>query len=144
VLIPDVGFGVSQVLPVLVQCYYAPEGSIIVFEQPEIHLHPRVQASLADVFIDAAKERSVQIIVESHSEHLVRRLQRRVAEAKDVSNADIALYFASTPLDASSSSLEKLDVDLFGNIVNWPADFFGDELGELAAMATAAATRSSG
>jgi predicted ATPase len=141
VLIPDVGFGVSQVLPVLVQCYFAPEGSIIVFEQPEIHLHPRVQAALADVFIDAAKERRVQIVVESHSEHLLRRLQRRVAEAESVTNEDIALYFVETRRDSSASELQKLEIDLFGNITNWPAGFFGDELGELAAMAAAAARR---
>ncbi|MBC6473671.1 MAG: AAA family ATPase [Hormoscilla sp. GM102CHS1] len=78
VLITDVDFGVSQILPVL--CYYAPVGSIIILEQPEIHLHPAVQAGLADVLIDAINTRKVQIILESHSEHLLRRLQRRVAE----------------------------------------------------------------
>ena len=51
-LITDVGFGVSQILPVLVLCYYVPEGSTIILEQPEIHLHPSVQAGLADVLID--------------------------------------------------------------------------------------------
>ena len=53
VLITDVGVGVSQVLPVLVQSFYAAEGSTVIFEQPEIHLHPRVQADLADVLVDA-------------------------------------------------------------------------------------------
>ena len=80
VLITDVGFGVSQILPVLVLCYYVPEGSIVLLEQPEIHLHPSVQSGLADVFIDAVKNRNIQIILESHSEHLLRRFQRRIAE----------------------------------------------------------------
>jgi len=80
VLITDVGFGVSQVLPVITLCYYAPRGSVVVLEQPEIHLHPSVQAGLADVFLHAAKTQGIQILVESHSEHLLRRLQRRVAE----------------------------------------------------------------
>ena len=62
VLITDVGFGVSQILPVLVLCYYVPEGSIVLLEQPEIHLHPSVQSGLADVFIDAVKNRNIQII----------------------------------------------------------------------------------
>ena len=66
VLLTDVGFGVSQILPVLVLCYYVPENSIILLEQPEIHLHPAVQMGLADVFIDAVKTRKIQIIVESH------------------------------------------------------------------------------
>ncbi len=94
VVVTDVGFGVSQVLPVLTICYYVPEGSTIVLEQPEIHLHPSVQAGLADVFIDAWRTRNVQIVVESHSEHLLRRLQRRIAEGEgDLNPEDVALYF---------------------------------------------------
>ena len=92
VLMTDVGFGVSQILPVLVLCFYVPEGSTVILEQPEIHLHPLAQAGLADVFIDAWKKRKVQILVESHSEHLLRRLQRRVAE-ESISANDIGLFF---------------------------------------------------
>ena len=76
----DVGFGVSQVLPVLTLCYYAPEGSILILEQPEAHLHPKAQSELADVLIDVVKNRNIQIILESHSEHLLLRLMRRIAE----------------------------------------------------------------
>ncbi len=130
VLITDVGFGVSQILPVLVMCYYVPEGSIILLEQPEIHLHPSVQMGLADVFIDVIKNRNVQIILESHSEHLLNRLQRRLAE-KALEQKDIALYFCDT--GAAGSNLKPLDIDSFGNIANWPADFFGDQFGEIAA-----------
>ena len=81
-MLTDVGFGVSQVLPVLVLLYYVPEGSIVLMEQPEIHLHPSVQSELADVMLSVAKRRNVQIIVESHSEHLLRRFQRRAAEKR--------------------------------------------------------------
>jgi predicted ATPase len=138
VLITDVGFGVSQILPAIVLCYYAPEGSIIILEQPEIHLHPAVQAGLADVFIDAVKTRNVQIIFESHSEHLLRRLQLRIAE-QSVSPDFIALYFCEA--DNGRSRLTSLDVDLFGNILNWPENFFGDPFGEMAAMTKAAIDR---
>jgi hypothetical protein len=134
VLITDVGFGVSQVLPVLVLCYYVPEGSTILLEQPEIHLHPSVQAGLADVFIDAVKRRRIQIILESHSEHLLRRLQRRIAE-EHFSPDDAALYFCSTV--NGTSQLTPLQIDVFGNISNWPEGFFGDEFGEMAAMSQA-------
>jgi hypothetical protein len=138
VLITDVGFGVSQILPVITLCYYAPEGSTVILEQPEIHLHPRVQSGLADVFVDVVKKRNVQIILESHSEHLLRRLQVRIAEEK-LSREDATLYFCST--GKGQSQLMKLELDLFGNIVNWPPDFFGDEMAEIAAMQKAIMAR---
>jgi AAA15 family ATPase/GTPase len=141
VLITDVGFGVSQILPVLVLCYYVPEGSTIIFEQPEIHLHPSVQAGLADVFIDVIKTRNVQIILESHSEHLLRRLQRRIAEEhKDMTAEDAALYFCSID-DTGTSKLTELELDTYGSINNWPQGFFGDEMGDLVAMTEAAMRR---
>lgn len=130
VRITDMGIGVSQVLPVLVLCYYVPEGSTVILEQPELHLHPSVQAGLADVFIDCIENRGLQIILESHSEHMLRRLQRRIAEAKfDRENA--CLYFCEQ--SSGVSSITNLVVDLFGDIHNWPDDFFGDLLGEMVA-----------
>jgi predicted ATPase len=138
VLITDVGFGVSQILPAIVLSYYAPKGSIIILEQPEIHLHPAVQAGLADVMIDAVKTRNIQIIFESHSEHLLKRLQRRIAEQK-LSPDTMALYFCES--ENGGSRLTPLDVDLFGNILNWPKEFFGDQFGEMAAMTKAAMER---
>jgi len=128
VLITDVGFGVSQLLPVLTICYYAPSGSTIIIEQPEIHLHPVVQAGLADVFIDAVKHNQVQIIVESHSEYLLRRLQRRIAE-QDLKESDAALYFCHH--DGRKSILTSLELDLFGSIRNWPDGFFGNDIEEI-------------
>jgi len=118
VKITDVGFGISQILPVIALCYYVPGGSTIILEQPEIHLHPSVQAGLADVFIDAIRSRKIQIIVESHSEHLLRRLQRRIAEGKTLDSKDVALYFCK--FDGKESELDPLDVDSYGNIKNWP------------------------
>ena len=138
VLITDVGFGVSQILPVLVLCYYVPEGSIILLEQPEIHLHPSVQSSLADVLIDVVKNRNIQVIVESHSEHLLRRLQRRIAEEVIAADA-LALYFCR--IDNGESKIDRLNVDEEGNITNWPPGFFGDEMGDLIAMSEAAFKR---
>lgn len=138
VLITDVGFGVSQILPAIALCYYAPEGSTLIMEQPEIHLHPSVQSGLADVFIDAVKNRRIQIIFESHSEHLLRRLRLRIAEER-LSPEKTALYFCEA--DAQGSRLTPLQIDLLGNISNWPKDFFGDEFGEMAAMSKAALQR---
>ena len=128
VRLTDVGFGVSQVLPVLVLCYYAPEGSILILEQPEAHLHPKVQSELGDVLIDAAKSRNLQIILESHSEHLLHRLMLRTAEAQ-LSVHDTALYFCQ--INEGVSDIEPLQVDEYGNISNWPQEFFGDVTGDL-------------
>ena len=124
----DVGFGVSQVLPLLTQCYHVPENSILIFEQPEVHLHPKVQSDLADVLIDVVKNRNVQIILESHSEHLLLRLMRRIAE-EDIAADQTALYFCE--INNGTSEIERLKVDEYGNISNWPQDFFGDSTGEL-------------
>ncbi len=138
VSVTDVGFGVSQVLPVLVQIFYAPSRSFVILEQPEIHLHPAAQSELGDVLLAAVKERDVQLLVETHSEHLLRRLQRRVAEG-GIGHDEIALYFVETR--HGRSEIHELNVDLYGNIVNWPNDFFGDEIGDLSAMTEAAIRR---
>ena len=88
------------------------------------------------MFIDAIKVRKIQILLESHSEHLLRRLQRRIAEqAEEFTANDVALYFCD--YQDGESVLLPLTVDLLGNIHNWPKDFFGDELGEVAAMTRA-------
>ena len=139
--LPDVGFGISQVLPVLVQCFYAPPGSIILMEQPEIHLHPRAQSALADVMIDVinsrenGKDRNIQLIIETHSEHFLRRLQRRIAENK-VDREKVSAYFAN--ITKTPATLSLLQIDIFGNIQNWPENFFGDEMGDVTAQAKAA------
>jgi predicted ATPase len=116
----DVGFGVSQVLPVLVQCFYAPPGSTTILEQPEVHLHPSAQAVLADLFIDAiaatdemGKPHNIQLLIESHSEHFLRRLQRRIAEQK-IRSIDTAIYFAE--MTSYGSILKRLEMDDYGNI----------------------------
>jgi predicted ATPase len=143
VRLTDVGFGISQVLPVIVECFYVPAHSIVIFEQPEIHLHPSVQADLADLFIEAVQareqgigDRGIQLIVESHSEHFLRRLQRRIAEEK-IGPEQVAMYFCST----EKAILQELEVDEYGNISNWPENFFGDEMGDLVAMTEAAMQR---
>ena len=144
VKITDVGFGISQVLPALVQAYYCPPHSTVWMEQPEIHLHPQVQAELADVFISATqareggRPRDVQLIVESHSEHFLNRLQRRVAEGV-VRPEDVAVYFCRRA--GAATELEPLRLNLYGEIENWPENFFGDEMADIAGRTLAALKR---
>lgn len=134
----DVGFGVSQVLPTLVLLYYVPEGATVLMEQPEIHLHPAVQAGLADVMLNVAAARNVQLVVESHSEHLLRRLQRRVAE-EAASAEDVKLYFVSSRRGVAHA--DDLALNEYGEIENWPDSFFGDEVGEIGAIAESSLRR---
>jgi predicted ATPase len=144
VALPDVGFGVSQVLPALVQAFYCQPGSIVWMEQPEIHLHPQVQAELADVFISAVRAyergqpREVQLIIETHSEHFLNRLQRRIAEGHIFHN-EVSIYFAKA--ESTGAALEKLEVNEYGDITNWPDNFFGDDMGDIVARTEAAAAR---
>lgn len=144
VKITDVGFGVSQVLPALVQAYYCPRNSTVWMEQPEIHLHPQVQAELADALIAATKSvqdgtsRNTQLIIESLSEHLLQRVQRRVAEG-ELEPGDVAIYFCKR--SKSGAELEELEIDDFGEIKNWPDGFFGNEMADLVARLNAASER---
>jgi predicted ATPase len=144
VRLTDVGFGVSQVLPALVQAFYAPPGSTVWMEQPEIHLHPMAQSNLADVFISAIKSyeanssRNMQLIIETHSEHLLTRLQRRVAE-QVISADEVAIYIVNRR--GTAADIEALRLNSFGEIENWPENFFGDEMGDIAARTLAALQR---
>lgn len=132
----DVGFGVSQVLPVIVALLSAPPGSLVILEHPEIHLHPKVQSELADLLIEVASAGEIQILVESHSEHLLARIQRRIAESArgdgSLAPDDVRLYFCEQ--EQGKSKLTPLEMQPSGVITNWPDDFFGDILEERMAL----------
>jgi len=136
----DVGIGVSQVLPVLTLAYFAPPGSTIVLEEPEIHLHPLAQAVLAELFVQVSRNRyrNIQFIVETHSEHLFRRMQTLIAQRR-TSPEQCAMYFVER--EGRHASLRPLEVDEFGAVNNWPPYFFGDSVGEARAQAQARAAR---
>jgi predicted ATPase len=138
VLLSDVGFGVSQVLPVLVSCLYVPEGSTLILEQPEVHLHPTAQAELADFLIECAQEGRIQLLVESHSDDLLNRILTRTAE-KRFDNDKAALYYCEN--SAAGSKISRLVLDSLGNISNMPPLIFGDQFGELLAAQEARVER---
>ncbi|MFN0070327.1 MAG: AAA family ATPase [Chloroflexota bacterium] len=123
----DVGTGISQVLPVITLAYFAPAGSTIILEEPEIHLHPLAQSVLAELFVEVSRERRVQFIVETHSEHVFRRLQTVIARG-DADAELCRLYFVER--EGPDAKLRTLELDSFGRVQDWPDYFFGDAIGE--------------
>jgi hypothetical protein len=123
----DVGIGISQVLPVLTIAHCAPPGSTVLLEEPEIHLHPLAQAVLAELFVEVSRKRKLQFIVETHSEHLFRRMQTLIAR-QTITPDQAAMYFVERIHKATQ--VRVLDIDSVGRVKNWPEGFFGDALGE--------------
>lgn len=117
-----VGVGVSQVLPIVVMSLLAEGDTTLVFEQPELHLHPRVQTLLGDFFLSIALL-GKQCIVETHSEYLISRLRFRVAAAQsEALESNIKLYFVEK--DGDASRFRPVVVNRYGAIQDWPEGFF--------------------
>ena len=123
----DVGIGISLVLPVLITACFAPPGSTVILEEPEVHLHPLAQSVLAEFLVALSRSRHIQFIVETHSEHLFRRMQTLIAR-KQTSVEQVAMFFVER--EANNAVLRQLEIDTFGRVSNWPEYFFGDALGE--------------
>lgn len=134
----DVGIGISQVLPVLAVAHFAPPGSTVILEEPEIHLHPSAQSVLAELFVEVSQQRDIHFIVETHSEHVFRRMQTLIAR-KQASPEQCAMYFVER--DQANAQLRALEVDEYGTVSNWPMHFFGDSVGEARVQAQARAER---
>lgn len=118
-----VGVGVSQVLPILVMCLLADSDSVLVFEQPELHLHPKVQTLLGDFFLSMALCNK-QCIIETHSEYIIDRLRFRIAAATlgNEINDQVKIYFVEKP--GQSSSFREVVINEYGAISEWPEGFF--------------------
>lgn len=129
--IADVGFGYSQVLPIVIECASAPASSTIVIEQPEVHLHPRMQSELADFFIDIAAIKANgdpkrRFVIETHSEALINRLRRRMVEGT-LEPTDVAVYYVEGPDGEGMSTMRRVKIHESGHI-EWPQDFYSNDL----------------
>ena len=133
VTIADVGFGISCILPIIVEGVASAEGSIICVEQPELHLHPRLQAKLADLIIETALKDGKQWIVETHSELIARRIQTRIAERKEVGGSvflpsDVSALYVDPDPNGSGSKIIEMGMKDTGEWAeeSWPNGFFDE------------------
>ena len=124
----DIGFGISQLLPFIVQSL-ASEGRIISIEHPEIHVHPKLQADLGNLLAEAIKEPQWnQFLIETHSEHLVLRLQKLVRQ-KTLTPEDVSILYVSR--GSEGSQVQQLRLDENGDFIDeWPGGFFPERLRE--------------
>jgi predicted ATPase len=117
-----VGVGVSQALPVLALCLLSEPGSLILLEQPELHLHPATQQRLADFLLSCSRS-GRQIIVETHSDHLVSRLRRRIAE-DETGRVQSLVGLLSTEGGEHGATYRPIETNELGGIEEWPKGFF--------------------
>jgi len=127
VTIADVGFGVSQLLPIIVQCIISEKKNIII-EQPELHIHPRLQADLGGLLAESYLQNGNRFIIETHSEHMVLRMQKLVREKK-LKPEDVAIIYVKR--GENGSTVERLRLDEDGDFIDeWPGGFFPERLSE--------------
>jgi len=123
--IADLGYGVSQILPVLTQCSFANNGSTLLFEQPELHLHPESAKMLSDVFIETIKRKNCTILVETHSLELLTRLQGLIRD-EQIPSSSVAAYLVTR--DNHKTNIRQIDIDENGENydVNWRKNLTGE------------------
>ena len=135
--IMDVGYGISQSLPILVDIMAARprEGRTFLLQQPEVHLHPRGQAQLASLFVEAFKKRGNRFLIETHSDYIVDRVRIAVRQGKLKPDDVAILYFEPK---GKAVSIHSMSVDADGNLLGAPAsyrEFFLREMDRLLGFA---------
>ncbi|KIA71645.1 hypothetical protein ANMWB30_37790 [Arthrobacter sp. MWB30] len=138
--IADCGMGLSQILPILVQGCVMRAGETLIAQQPEIHLNPAQQDVITDFLVELS-EAGRRVIVETHSEHVLTRLRRRIAEGHLSSDDDVALYFCDSQRDRST--VTRIPMGDLAEIQqsDWPAGFFGESLENAMKLALAQSRR---
>jgi predicted ATPase len=131
------GMGISQIVPVVVQSLLTPKNGCLIVEQPEVHLHPAAQTTLADLFLEQA-QKGRQFLIETHSEHLILRIRRRVAEGR-VRPESIRIFFVEKP--AGWTEIHQLSLKETGHFTEWPSGFFEEGYEEALALASAGVAR---
>lgn len=144
----DVGHGLSQLIPIIVQVFMDREPlrqsrrklghsrQLNLIEQPELHLHPAAQAALADLFIAGVhhsgegEEPKRTYLIETHSEHMLLRLRRRIVEGT-LNPDDVAIYYTEKNADGKSVDVRRLEIEPDGSIPEWPEGLFEEDYREV-------------
>lgn len=117
----DVGYGVSQSLPVVVESALAPAGRLLLIQQPEVHLHPKAQAALGSFFVSLVTAGQKQFVIETHSDYVVDRIRQEVAKGGELSHDSVLiLYFERSGLE---TTVYPLYLDRLGNILDAPPNY---------------------
>ncbi len=140
VRVPDVGVGISQILPVVVAALDPGRPGLTAIEQPELHLHPRIQVELGDLFASQAAKGGI-FLIETHSEHLLLRFMKRMRQTYDgtpgngtlqMRPEDIAVYFVEIDPDGEQTLIREMPLNERGDLVEaWPGGFFEEDLREI-------------
>ncbi|WP_281631460.1 AAA family ATPase [Flavobacterium luteolum] len=133
----DVGQGMSQLLPIVTRAFMPTvEETLVVVEQPELHLHPSAHGDVAELLVDTLKSGGKKYLIETHSQNFILRIRALVA-SKKINHQDISLYYVKFNSETDSSSLEKITIDQNGNVDHWPKGIFDEALLETIAIRTA-------
>jgi len=134
----NVGYGYSYILSLLTSLALATEGSYIIVENPEAHLHPAAQAKVMNVLIEVALERNIQLIVETHSDHVLNTTLRAVKENRLTVNDLQVLFFSNSNEDNghTAAHVRNLEINELGHIMNPPLNFFEQYSIDLRALYT--------
>lgn len=132
--IKDVGQGMSQALPLVVRAFMpTTEETLIIMEQPELHLHPGAHGNLAQIFAESLEDKKKRYLIETHSQNFVLRLRRLVAEGK-LKREDLIIYYVDFDEENNESNLKKIEVDSLGQVSFWPEGIFSETLNETKAI----------
>jgi len=130
----DVGAGISQVLPIVVQRQFEQinnkEAHLEIIEQPELHLHPKAHTELADLYITALQQANTNFIIETHSENFLLRIRRRIAEGK-LEPDKVIIYWID---DEPNKRIQAIHIDKHGAVNNWPKGVFAEDFEEAKAI----------
>jgi len=132
VSLADVGFGASQILPIIVEGFNAPKNALLMIEQPEIHLHPRAQGTMGDLLVDIANFNEKKLIVETHCDLLIRRVCKNILQKK-IDHTDVIIYYFE-PTE-SGTEIKTITINKNGQFENFPDGFFEESFEEAMAMA---------